>query len=59
MDNPVPSLAWTGGLLVLGAIDLLANGSFGQSDLLMLGLGAVPVAGLGWFVLGSRNTGDN
>lgn len=60
MDNLVPSLAWTGALLVFGAIDMLvASGGFGRADLLLLGLGALPVAGFGWFVLGSRNPGDN
>lgn len=60
MDLILRPFAWVTGILALGVADLYAvGGSFSHADYLLMGFGALPVAALGAFVLGSRNPHDN
>ena len=52
--------AWAIGALAFGAADLYAvGGGFDQADLLLMGLGALPVVAFGALALRSRNPYDN
>lgn len=54
------STGWALGAMAFGAADLYAvGGGFDSADLLLMALGAAPVAAFGAFVLGSRHPDAN
>lgn len=60
MDLILRPAAWALGALAFGAIDLYAvGGAFDQADLLLLGIGALPVVAFGAFALRSSNPLNN